>query len=165
MDLLGRFDFNGEVPQFDFTMNLLDANLYRKIDSEDPSSRLSLLLTANFSGNNIDNIDGEIRILNSKFTRNDQSFDLYDASLKTGRVDSIYSIALRTDFLDADITGKYNLRSIMDDMASAAARLIPSLFAKEDELYRITNNNFVYDIRFQKQRPGKQFPGDGLKVA
>lgn len=166
MDLLGRFDFNGDQPEFDFTLNLLDANLFAlNLDPDDSTSRLSMLLTASFTGNNIDNIKGDIRLLNSRLTKFGENFDLYDASLTTGLVDKDYSIELRTDYVDADIRGQYNLRSIIDDLSSAVARLAPSLFAREEALYRITNNNFEYDIRLKNSNAVNEFFRTGLQMA
>jgi hypothetical protein len=59
MDLLGMFDFSKELPEFDFTLNLAESNLYNlNFDKADSTARLSALLTANFRGNNIDNLFG-----------------------------------------------------------------------------------------------------------
>jgi hypothetical protein len=51
MDILGMFNFSGELPEFDFTLNLANANLQKlNFDKNDTTSALSALLTANFKG-------------------------------------------------------------------------------------------------------------------
>ncbi|TFH38339.1 MAG: translocation/assembly module TamB, partial [Bacteroidia bacterium] len=166
MGILGRFDFSGEKPEFDFTLNLVDADLHAlNLDRDNPDSRLSMLLTANFSGTNIDNIDGEIRLLNSSLRRNGETFDLYDASLRTGQADDIYTIELRSDFVDADINGRYNLRSVAADISTAAIRLVPSLFLREESLYRISENNFDYSVSFKNSDPLNSFFNTGIKLS
>ena len=59
-----------KLPEFDFTLNLAEANLYKlNFDQKDTTSSLSMLLTSNFKGNNIDNLDGEIKLLNSRIKK------------------------------------------------------------------------------------------------
>ncbi len=66
MDMLGMLDFSNELPEFDFTLNLSEANLYKlNFDKADTTAYIAMLATANFKGNNIDNLFGEIRLLNS----------------------------------------------------------------------------------------------------
>jgi hypothetical protein len=166
MALLGRFDFSGEEPEFDFTLNLLDADLFKlNLYPDDTTSRLSMLLTANFEGSNIDNIDGEIRLLNSRLTLHSESFDMYDASLIAGNEGDVFSIEFKSDYIDADIKGKYNLRSVFDDLVTAGARLSPALFSKEESLYRITNNNFEYNVAFKNTDPVNKFFRTGINLA
>ncbi len=147
MDLLGRFDFTGELPEVDFSLNLLEADLYKlNIDRSDSLSNLSMLLTANFTGNNIDNICGDIRLLNSKLKRNGDEFDLFDCSISAFNVDSsTMGINLRTDYIDADIRGKYNLATIVTDLKSAGASLFPSLINNLGGKFSGTND-FGYEI-------------------
>ena len=84
MELLGRFDFSRDLPEFDFTMNLKKARLYNlKIATKDTTAAASLLLTANFRGDNIDNLDGEIKLLNSSFRKYGNDLQIFDFSLKT----------------------------------------------------------------------------------
>jgi hypothetical protein len=107
------FDFSRKLPEFDFTMNLLKSDLYKlNIDKSDTSASLTMLITANFIGNSIDNLDGEIKLLNSKYRRHNSTLDIYDFAIKTFTQNKTPSISLRTDFLDADLYGKYNFGEI-----------------------------------------------------
>ena len=82
MDMLGMLDFSNELPEFDFTLNLAESNLYKlNFDKADTTSRLSMLATANFRGNNIDNLFGEIKLLNSTIRKHNSKLELYDFSL------------------------------------------------------------------------------------
>ena len=70
MDILGMFNFRNKLPEFDFTLNLAKADLFKlKFDKSDTTSSISMLVTANFKGNNIDNLDGEIKLLNSNLKK------------------------------------------------------------------------------------------------
>lgn len=166
MDLLGRFNFSGETPEVDFSLNLKHADLHKlNLDPEPGESELSMLMTATFSGNNIDNLAGEIRVLNSRLTRNGEDFDLYDASIIAGEENEVYSIKVRSDFGDADIYGEYNLRSVADDMKGVLARLAPSLFEPEERLQEISNNDFNYRIQFKESDQVNSFFETGIRIA
>lgn len=150
MELLGMFDFSRKLPEFDFTMNLLKANLYKlNIDKSDTSCSLTVLLTANFNGNNIDNLDGEIKVLNSKFRRYSNDLDIYDFTIKAFATNNLPSISIRSDFIDANLYGRYNFASIGNIIKNKLAVLMPLKFEKPKTGGKLNDNNFVYDIRFK----------------
>lgn len=150
LDLLGMFDFSNELPEFDFTLNLGTTNLYRlNVDKADSTSRLSALFTANFSGNNIDNLFGEIKMLNSSLTKFGNSIDLYDFSLKAFNEEGKPRISLRTDFLDADLRGYYNFSEIGNTVKKALAKLMPAKFKAAERSGREPGNNFSFTLNFK----------------
>lgn len=150
LDLLGMFDFNRKLPEFDFTLNLLKSNLYKlNIDKTDTSSSITMLLTANFNGNSIDNLDGEIKLLNSTFRKHSNNLDMYDFTIKTITNSNISTISLRTDFIDANLRGRYNFAGIGNIINSKLADLMPSKFEKPKTAVNLKDNNFVFDIKFK----------------
>jgi hypothetical protein len=150
MDLLGMFDFRNELPEFDFTLNLGKSNLYRlNFDKSDSTSRLAALLTANFRGNNIDNLFGEIKLLNSTLTKHGSTLELYDFSLKAFNEDSRPAISLRTDFVNADLRGYYEFGEIGDVIKKALARLMPSKFIPPKRKNGTSRNDFAFTLDFR----------------
>ena len=87
-----------------------------------------MLLTANFKGNNIDNLDGEIKLLNSNFVKYNNNLELYDFSIRTYKETNIPVLSLRTDFVNADIKGFYNFAALGGLIRSTLAKLMPSQF-------------------------------------
>ncbi|MBK7710423.1 MAG: hypothetical protein IPJ37_05390 [Bacteroidales bacterium] len=129
MDLLGMFDFSNKLPEFDFTLNLAKAKLYNlNFDKKDTTSTASMLMTANFRGNNIDNIDGEIKLLNSNFVKFGNNLELYDFSVRTYKDNNLPVLSLRTDFVDAEIRGNYNFAALGTLFKSTVSALMPSGF-------------------------------------
>lgn len=166
MDLLGMFNFRGNLPEFDFTLNLAKADLFRlNIDEADSSSNLTLLMTANFKGNNIDNLDGEIRLLNSTVRKFNNRLDLYDLSLRTFISDGKPSLRLRTDFIDADLYGYYSFSGLKTAVKSVIAILLPSAFDSPENgaLHRV--NNFTFDFNFKNTDRLNNFFRTGISVA
>lgn len=166
MDLLGRFDFSRKLPEFDFSMNLQMANLYKlKIEKSDTSSSLTMLLTANFNGNSIDNLDGEIKLLNSTYRKYSNNLDIYDFTIKTFRQNNLPSISLRTDFVDANLYGRYNFAGIETIIKGKLAELFPSRFEKPKTARKLDDNNFVFDIKFKKTDELNKFFRTGILLS
>jgi len=166
MDLLGRFDFTGDLPEVDFSLNLVNADLHTlNLDRSDSLSRLSMLLTASFSGDAPDNLNGDIRLLNSKLRRNGDEFDLYDCTISAFNMDSsTMGINLRTDYVDADIRGKYDFATIIPDIRLAAASLFPSVVNPLEADFS-GKNNFGYEITFKNTDPINEFFRTGFMLS
>jgi hypothetical protein len=165
MDLLGMFNFSSELPEFDFTLNLAHADLHRlNFDKSDTSSSLSVLLTANFKGNSIDNLDGEIKLLNSNLRKYGNTLDSYDFSIKTFTENDKPAISLRTDYVDADLRGYYNFAGIGTIFKSALSSMMPSRFSAPEPQQGIINN-FNFNVNFKNTDKITNFFHTGIQLA
>jgi hypothetical protein len=150
MDLLGMFDFSRKLPEFDFTLNLAKANLFNlNLDRKDSTSSVSLLLTANFRGNSIDNIDGQIKLLNSSFVKFGNTLDLYDFSLRTFKDGNVPVLSLNTDFVDAEIKGHYNFAVLGKLVKSSVSVLTPGNHSLSLKTNEPKKNNFSFEVNFK----------------
>jgi hypothetical protein len=167
LDLLGMLNFNDTLPEFDFTMNLANANLYKlNIDKKDSTSALSVLITSNFKGDNIDNMDGEIKLLNSSITRHGENMELYNFSIRTLTENNKQTLSLRTDFVDADVTGSYNFKGLKYLVESTVSRLMPTFTATaEKDAGTESGNNFNFNVNFKNTDRINEFLGTGLQIA
>lgn len=166
LDVLGMFNFGNKLPEFDFTLNLAEADLYRlNIDKLDTTANLTMLLTSNFKGNNIDNLDGEIKLLNSTYRKDNKTLELYDFTIRTYSENSKPVLSLRTDFVNADIRGYYNFASIGGLFRSKLASLMPSQFPAVAKRPKTINNNFTFDINFRNTDKINSFFKTGLLLA
>ena len=166
LDLLGLLNFNKKLPEFDFTLNIADANLYKlNFDKLDTTSSVTMLLTANFKGNSIDNLDGEIKLLNSNFVKYGHNLELYDFSIRTYKDNNGPVLSLRTDFMDADIKGYYNFSSLGDMIKSKLSTLMPSQFHGNGIHRDSKKNNFTFNINFKNTDKINTFFRTGILVA
>ncbi len=160
------FDFSNDLPEFDFTLNLAESDLYKlNIEKKDTTSRLAMLLTANFRGNNIDNLFGEIKMLNSTLWRYQNKLELYDFSLKAFNENNKPAISLRTDFVDADLRGYYNFGAIANVLKSALASLVPSRFTPPVSGKSQIKNNFTFTLNFKNTDKINNFFSTGLHLS
>jgi hypothetical protein len=150
MNLLGLFDFSNDLPEFDFTLNLARANLFNlNLDRKDSTSSAAMLLTSNFKGSNIDNLDGEIKLLNSNFVKYGNNFELYDFSIKTYKENDLPVLSLHTDFVDAEIKGYYNFAALGNLVKSIASKLMPTGFKVPLHQKELKKNNFYFEVNFK----------------
>jgi len=166
LNLLGLLNFNNKLPEFDFTLNIANANLYKlNFDKLDSTSKVSMLLTSNFKGNSIDNLDGEIKLLNSKFRKYGNNLELKDFSIKTYKENNSSVLSLRTDFVDAEIKGYYNFAGLGELVKYTLASLMPSQFKVSGKKNEFKKNNFTFSINFKKTDKINEFFKTGLLIA
>ncbi|MBP8959919.1 MAG: translocation/assembly module TamB [Bacteroidales bacterium] len=166
MDLSGMFDFREELPEFDFTLDIKKADLFKlNIDKTDSTSALALLVTANFKGNNIDNLDGEIRLHNSDFRKYGNNLKVNEFLLKTFSENNSRILTLNTDFLTTEIKGRYNFSSIINDFKNVLAAMFPSKYNNFSIKPYHTANSFNFLINFRKTEELNKFLKTGLTIS
>ncbi|HLN19797.1 MAG TPA: translocation/assembly module TamB domain-containing protein [Bacteroidales bacterium] len=166
LDLLGMFNFRDTLPKFDFTLNLAEADLHKlNIDKTDSTSALSLIMTSNFTGNNIDNLDGEIKLLSADLTKHGKEIKLKDFSIRAFIEDSKPVLSLNTDFLDAEINGSYSFSGLKKTFTTVLSSLMPSLAGEASEIKANGENNFTFNLNFKNTNRLNDFFETGLIVA
>ncbi len=166
LDFLGRLDFSGDMPEFDFTANVLRAKLHNlNMDKADTNSLLSFLLTANFTGNNMDNMNGDIKLLNLNFDRLGKNLQVYDFTLAADNQIDTSSIKLRTDFIDGDLIGKYEFAYMPASIQFFVSGFIPAIYGSRIDTSGIHFNQFGFDLRFKNMDKLTSFFFPGYSVS
>jgi hypothetical protein len=122
----GEFDLNVPVPVFNFRMNVEKANLKAlNLVSNFKKSDISFDLNANFTGSNIDNLAGTIHFNDGSYTNENGVLAFSNFDLKTFNQNEPV-LQIRSDFLDADIRGKYELQSLHYSVMQIVSHYLPS---------------------------------------
>ena len=139
LDFIGTLDLNEKIPVFDFNLQLRQANLMAlNLDTANTVSELALGLNANFSGNNLDNLDGAIRLTNARYRNQHDELALDSLVLTTAHQNNQDQLTIRSDFFDASVTGDYNFKNLWKSFYDVATHYLPALAAKAPET-RLTN--------------------------
>jgi hypothetical protein len=122
--------------------NLKAMNMVDNFEKTD----ISFELNANFTGNTIDNLAGSIHFKEGNFTNEngDLSFDNID--LKTFYEDEPV-LQVRSDFLDADIRGRYQLQNFYNSVKQIITHFVPSSGLTFSE--QTAPNNFDFRLKFK----------------
>ncbi len=163
MDFDGKMDFSGEIPEYKFTADVARIRPYfLNLPQDDPNYFASFLVETDLSGSTLDELNGEIRLVNSMFERSDSYVQVYGLSLLTRNTPEASLIQLRSDLINADITGRYKLsdlpRSFLN-MANYYLNTDPGKAPSED-----STNYFNFDVSIGKLNPLLDFFTPGLSV-
>jgi hypothetical protein len=168
MDILGRFDLGQTLPEFDFTMNLANAGLHRlNLVTSDTLFRASALITATFKGNNIDNLDGDLRLINSTLENSNGKISIYDFLIRSEKNEGVPLLSLRSDFADAEVRGEHTFAALGIAAKSILAGLFPSKFALPAATPAGENmsNQFSFNARIKNIDKLNEFFSTGVSIA
>lgn len=122
----GKFDLNVPVPAFNFQMEMEKANLKAlNLDHTYKQSQVSFALDANFTGSSIDNLDGSVHFSKGTYKNENDSLSFNNFNLKTF-FDDEPVLLIRSDFLDADIEGQYELHNIHHSLKQIIHKYLPA---------------------------------------
>jgi hypothetical protein len=169
MNFFGKIDAAGEIPVFDFTANVDRARLYPlNIIHSDPTYTLSCLLKANFVGANLDDFNGDIKLVNSLFQREDKQIQIYDFNFHALNRPDSSSMVLNSDLIDAELTGLYNFKSIGKvtwEMLDNWFPALPYENVENKDLSGTDNNDFNFSFNFKNTFPITDFFFPDVEIA
>ncbi len=151
IDFLGKIDFSGDISEFDFTANIINANpaainlagKNTNIDSFD------MLVEANFQGSNLDELIGKLVIANSVFRSGTEEVKIDDFSFTSGIENNRNKILLNSDFADARMIGKYNFKGLINSIGIYLGEYLPALSESRTSLARNDDNDFNFNVQLK----------------
>lgn len=154
MEFLGKIDFSSEIYDVDFTANIARADLCAlNLDKSDSSHTVSFYIKANAQGNSLDNINGEIKLLNSLLTKGSKQIQIYDFSVYAKNSIDSNSLSIRSDFIDADVYGNYKMAEINSSLMKFINTYLPAFVNYEYSYIDDFKNGFNFTVNFKKTKP------------
>ncbi|MCY1722170.1 translocation/assembly module TamB domain-containing protein [Prolixibacteraceae bacterium Z1-6] len=142
---LGELDLNKELPHFDYTLDLKKALPNKlKLGRNFPNAEVAFKMNANFEGDQIDNINGAIRIQEGIYKNRNGAVDLGGMMLKTITQEQGNSLLFGSDFFDVSVSGKYNFRSILNSFEKIIHHYVSAYPYEKEENSEL--NNFEYQL-------------------
>lgn len=156
----GGVNLNPKLPVFNFNATISKAKL-KALKLLKDSLMVDAKFSTNFSGTNLNNIEGsllieKIRLQNPKGIYKVDSVQLMAEGLGINR-----TLNIKSDILDASVSGDYDLNSIASYYKAIAKTYIPSLRA---DIIKYNNQIFKFDLRIKKFEPLAQFIAPGLEM-
>ena len=142
----GFVDFSKQTARYNFMASVGQANLYAlNIDKTDPDQTVSFDIKANAKGNTLNDITGEVKLINSLFIKKDKQIQVYDIDILASDTLGEKSIKLRSDFMDADITGNFEIDKINGSFRKFLFQYLPALV---DSGKTAMINDFAHGFKF-----------------
>ncbi len=116
LDFLGRVDFLGEEPVFDFEANIAHADLYQlHLLSQDTLMHLQSDIRVNFAGLDPDKLTGSIQIDDTRYLDSRGHYEM-DTFLLVTRKHEVYprQLSLQSDFFNLDMGGEIDLANFAE---------------------------------------------------
>lgn len=149
LDFDGDVDLNPKLPEFNFTALIEGANLH-KLNFTQDTIQIDADLKTNFTGSNLDNIQGTVDLNRIKMTNTLHSYAVDSVSLTAVGIGTDRELKIRSDIFDASIKGQYDLNTFPSYFKSVASRYIPALnlkFVKPGE------QNFEFTLNIKDFEP------------
>jgi len=154
LEFLGNVNLSDTIAAFDFTANVTDANLYAlNLGKSDPDFTTSFYLIARGTGNSINTLNGEIKLLNSLFTRKDKQLQIYDFTVRAENRTGSNHLELRSDFADADLTGNFELTEMNKSFRHFLNYYLPALIDSGVVDYGAIHNSFILKASLKNVKP------------
>lgn len=164
-DFLGQVNLSNHIPVFNFKANVKSAKLYKlNIDRKDTSSFVSFYATADFDGNSIDNLNGEIKLWNFTLRRSDKKIQISNFLLFTKNVNDTNRIILQSELADAEIWGTYQFKELVGSFKTLACHYLPAL-SKNQFLANASSNNFKFEVNCKNTRQLTDFFVPGFYIS
>lgn len=139
----GLFQHQGKNSIFNFTANLQhfrpdSLHLTRKYESPE----ISLSLNADFTGNNIDNLQGNITLDSISFKTTPSQFFLKQFQILASGHSQDRRLTITSDILNGEITGAYSFATIIPSFMNTLKGYIPALINTTQKEQEVKENNF-----------------------
>ncbi|MCF8298521.1 MAG: translocation/assembly module TamB domain-containing protein [Saprospiraceae bacterium] len=155
LNLSGTFNFKEKLPKFNINSEISNANLVKlnlfENDSLNPINPiLSTKLSGAFSGNKLENINGNAGFSNTKYVDDKESYymdSLYLSVLSNNVGEK--QIKLKSDFADADVEGEFKYDELVYSFKKMIKEYLPGFdkkFGATDELQKVPVTKFTYKI-------------------
>ncbi|WP_225871371.1 translocation/assembly module TamB domain-containing protein [Pedobacter cryotolerans] len=156
----GGVNLNPTLPVFNFKATITKARL-RALKLYKDSLQVDAIFSTNFSGNNLDNIQGSLSIEQIRLNNVKGIYNIDSVQLTAQGIGIDRSLSIKSDILDASIKGQYDLNSIVSYYKAIAKTYVPSL---KTEIINYKPQIFDFDLRVKRFEPIAELILPGLEI-
>lgn len=173
LNFLGKIDFSDSIPEFDFSAFVPKIDLVKlNLNTTDSISQASFLLTTKFTGSNLDNSKGEIKVLNSYYKNQRGEFKLSDIIISADNSTDSKMISLKSEFAEGEIRSKYNYSKIFSYLSDLFLKYAPAFNKNIDKKNILVSgvdkpeyNDYLIKFRLKKTQKITSVVAPELKIA
>ncbi|MBN1926403.1 MAG: translocation/assembly module TamB domain-containing protein, partial [Prolixibacteraceae bacterium] len=148
MKYSGKLDLSADIPAFEFLSDVKYANLAKLNFVNDSLALLSLNVDANFVGDKIDNLLGNIEIKNLGFKNRNDSLSLDRAYISNTKSGDQNHLILESEWIDGSVAGKYSFTDIVASLVNFLREYLPSSYDYGKKIENEINNfSFTFNVK------------------
>ena len=160
LNFKGGVDLNAKLPAFNFEAQIKNAKLHTLHLLKD-SMMVDADFSTNFSGSNLNNIQGELLVAKIQLKNKKGSYHVDSVRLQATGSGIDRSLVIKSDILDASIKGQYDLNSIASYYKAIAKTYIPSLQTK---VFKYNPQIFKFNLEIKRFEPIAELLLPGLSI-
>lgn len=168
MDFAGTIDYSDSLPVFDFTSDIRKAaiaNLH--LVERDSIPTVSSSLKFKFTGDKIDNIQGNLECVNTRYQEGSKDYKIQKIDISnTSNYQGFKTLDFRSDFADIYVSGQFMFKDLNRSLKVFLNEYLPAFGYKKDEkMTKIPEENFSYKIDLKNTEQLTQLFMADLKIA
>lgn len=146
----GLFDLTDkEKPILDFVAHFKNIRLGDlNIDDRYKNTSLSFSVNANFSGKNIDNADGYIRVDSLDVIREDKEFIMNKLLVEASGTSENRKLTINSDLINGEVSGAYSFSTLVKSVRHSLYPYFPALL-KDVEIESEKENNINFNFQVE----------------
>lgn len=156
----GGVNLNPQLPVFNFEATISRAKL-KALKLYKDSLMIDARFKTNFSGNNLNNIQGNLLIQQIRLDNVKGIYNIDSVKLEAGGLGKDRSLTINSDVLEASIKGQYDLNTIPSYYKALARKYIPSL---QTDIKAFGDQIFQFDLRIKRFEPIAELVAPGLQI-
>lgn len=143
----GTAGFEEDTSKYNFTMNIARADLYalNLVPEKDTISVVSGEVDIDFVALNYNKWAGDIRVHNSTYESSKAFHFFQDIEIRAVGLEEKRNLQLRSNILDADLSGSYSFSGIVDAMGAQLSRFVKTM----DVVAPPTDQEFEFAINIK----------------
>lgn len=165
----GEIDMSAAVPRFHFLAHIENAQLDRmNLIPTMKEGVLTATLAANFEGDNLDDLIGDIGIYEGLLYTPTSSVEIDSLTIKAVREGEFKRITLDSDFMEGELSGRYYFRNFRKTLLDKLHHFMPAVAPVMENPHPELYNDFKFELSFlgldkllSVVYPGLEVSGDG----
>lgn len=160
LDFDGGVNLNPQLPVFNFKANIRNAKL-KTLKLYKDSLKIDAIFSSNFSGSNLDNIQGNLLLQHIKLNNLRGIYNIDSVYLSAKGTGMERSLNINSDILEAGINGQYDLNTITSYFKTIAKTYIPSL---QTDIVNFKTQVFNFRLKIKNFEPIAELISPGLEI-
>ena len=141
-----RMDFKDNLPRFNVLGDLAKSN-FQKLNFYNKRLEITGLFDLNFSGKNIDQFLGAVKIYNTNILHDSVSLNLDSLTLESGFNKDRHLLTLKSNEFDVSIDGKYNILDLPNAFQVFLHNYYPAYISAPSSNIKDQEFNFVFNTK------------------
>ena len=134
-DFTGTIDLNYKVPKMDFISTVTNFDLEKThFSTPQLNGKISSQILINLSGDNLDNLTGQINFDDTRYTNSEKEYKLSSFNLELDQATSNKNIKLNSNIANVQLSGKYKLSTLPSAIKQYLNNYFPT-FVKSNTRY------------------------------